>query len=142
MSGHLNEAVRKALERFEKFVQDAIGNHKTSGRALMAEAFNPDKPLIPLNAMKSASDRSEQEGFMLLTMGAMAGVRNLYSHGDRPQMSPVDAAERLAFVSMLFRRVEQAVVANALAEAVRDTLESDDGRRVTGGVRGDGSRSA
>jgi len=108
-NGHFNEAVRKALERFEKAIQDAIGDHKTFGRDLMAKAFGGNQPPISLNDLKTANDRSEQEGFKFLTMGAMSGMRNLYSHGDVEQMSAMDAVERLAFVSLLFKRVEEAL---------------------------------
>lgn len=80
--GHFNEAVRKALERFEKRIQTAINDHSTIGKTLMGKAFNRDNPLIPINADKTGNDLSEQEGFMHLTMGAMSGLRNLYSHGD------------------------------------------------------------
>ena len=104
--GHFNEAVRKALERLEKHIQDAISDHKSIGKQLMAKAFNSQTPLIPINPMKTGNDQSEQEGFMHLTMGAMAGLRNLYSHGDVEQMSVMDAIERLCFVSLLFRRVD------------------------------------
>ncbi len=31
--GHFNEAVRKALERFEKYIQDIIGDNKTIGNS-------------------------------------------------------------------------------------------------------------
>ncbi len=107
--GHFNEAVRKALERFEKWIQDALGDHKTFGRDLMAKAFGGDPPPILLNALQTANDRSEQEGFKFLTMGAMSGMRNLYSHGDVAQMFAIDAIERLAFVSLLFKRVTKAL---------------------------------
>ncbi len=107
--GHFNEAVRKALERFEKRIQDTLDDHKIFGRDLMAKAFGGDQPPIPLNALKTANDRSEQEGFKFLAMGAMAGMRNLYSHGDVEQMSVTDAIERLGFVSLLFKRVDLAL---------------------------------
>ncbi|RLC10121.1 MAG: TIGR02391 family protein [Deltaproteobacteria bacterium] len=107
--GHFNEAVRKALERFEKRIQDALDDHKTFGRDLMAKTFNERNPQIALNAMKSANDRSEQEGFKFLTMGAMSGMRNLYSHGDVDQMTAIDAIERLVFVSLLFKRIDKAI---------------------------------
>lgn len=107
--GHLNEAVRKALERFEKKIQHALGDHSTIGKSLMATAFKKERPGIAINEMKTGNDESEQEGFMLLTMGAMAGMRNLYSHGDVATMSPMDAFERLAFVSLLFKRVDKAL---------------------------------
>ena len=107
--GHVNEAVRKALERFEKRIQTEIGDHSTIGKSLMAKAFNRAQPLILINANKTGNDLSEQEGFMHLTMGAMAGLRNLYSHGDVDQMSATDAIERLGFVSLLFKRVDKAL---------------------------------
>jgi len=107
--GHFNEAVRKALERFEKHIQTEIGDHSTIGKSLMAKAFNRVQPPIPINANKTGNNLSEQEGFMHLTMGAMAGLRNLYSHGDVDQMSATDAIERLCFVSLLFKRVDEAL---------------------------------
>jgi uncharacterized protein (TIGR02391 family) len=107
--GHLNEAVRKALERFEKKIQDAIGDHASIGKDLMAKAFKRDTPAIPINDGLTGNDKSEQEGFMHLTMGAMAGMRNLYSHGDVATMPAIDALERLAFVSLLYKRVDEAL---------------------------------
>lgn len=107
--GHFNESVRKALERFERRIQDATNDHKTHGQQLMAKAFNKNNPKMPINPLKTANDESEQEGFMHLTMGAMAGMRNLYSHGDVEQMSAMDAIERLAFISLLFKRIDKAL---------------------------------
>jgi hypothetical protein len=46
---------------------------------------------------------------MHLTMGAMAGMRNIYSHGDVETVTPLDAFERLCFISLLFKRVEKAL---------------------------------
>lgn len=107
-AGHLNEAVRKALERFEKLIQDETGDHDI-GKTLMAKAFNLQTGTIRINDGTQGNDDSEQEGFMHLAMGAMAGMRNLYSHGDVDTMTPMDAFERLAFVSLLFKRVDQAI---------------------------------
>jgi len=105
--GHLNEAVRKGLERFEKKIQDLTGEHSI-GKDLMGKAFNRNTPMIAINDGTSGNDGSEQEGFMHLSMGAMAGMRNLYSHGDVNTMPAIDALERLAFISLLFKRVDKA----------------------------------
>ena len=110
--GHLNEAVRKGLERFEKKIQDLTGEHSI-GKELMGKAFNRNNPLIAINDGTSGNDGSEQEGFMHLTMGAMAGMRNLYSHGDVDTMQAIDALERLAFISLLFKRVDAAIANGA-----------------------------
>jgi len=117
-AGHLNEAVRKGLERFEKFIQDSTNNHDAQGKGLMALAFKKDGPGIQINPLKTANDKSEQEGFMHLTMGAMAGMRNIYSHGDVETVTPMDAFERLSFISLLFKRVEK---------ALEDMKEENDG---------------
>ena len=113
-AGHLNESVRKALERFEKKVQDLTGDHAI-GKELMGKAFNRQNPLISINSGTAANDGSEQEGFMHLTIGAMAGMRNLYSHGDVDTITPMDAFERLAFVSLLFKRVDLAMSVSSVA---------------------------
>jgi uncharacterized protein (TIGR02391 family) len=112
-NGHLNEAVRKALERFEKKIQKVTCDHKAIGKDLMGRAFTRNSPLIPINDGKTGNDGSEQEGFMHLTMGAMAGMRNLYSHGDVQTMTPMDAFERLCFVSLLFKRVDAALASHS-----------------------------
>lgn len=106
--GHLNEAVRKALERFEKKIQDATGEHDI-GKSLMGKTFNKDSPKIAINDGAGGNDSSEREGFMHLTMGAMMGMRNIYSHGDTATMEPMEAFERLCFVSLLFKRVDAAL---------------------------------
>lgn len=110
--GHLNDAVRKALERFEKKVQDLVGEHEI-GTKLMAKAFNHGSGVIRINDGTDGNDQSEQEGFMHLTIGAMAGMRNLYSHGDLDTMAPMDAFERLCFVSLLFKRLDTVISAPA-----------------------------
>lgn len=107
--GHLNEAVRKALERFERKVQDVTGEHEI-GKSLMGKTFNKDAPKIAINDGTEGNDSSEREGFMHLTMGAMMGMRNIYSHGDTATMKPMEAFERLCFVSLLFKRVDAALV--------------------------------
>jgi uncharacterized protein (TIGR02391 family) len=125
-AGHLNEAIRKALERFEKKIQDLTGEH-TIGKELMGKAFNRQNPLIAIISGSAANDASEQEGFMHLTMGAMAGMRNLYSHGDVDTITPMCAFERLAFVSLLFKRVDQAV---GNATAMKSQSEDRNGQET------------
>jgi len=113
--GHLNDAVRKSLERFEKKVQDHSGNHDI-GKSLMSRVFNDGNAVLRINDGTGGNDKSEQEGFMHLTMGAMMGVRNLCSHGDVDTITPMDAFERICFVSMLFKRVDEAIAAQTTGE--------------------------
>lgn len=106
--GHLNDSVRKALERFEKKIQDLTAQQDI-GKSLMSRVFNEGNAILRINDGTGGNARSEQEGFMHLAMGAMMGMRNLYSHGDVDTITPMDAFERLCFVSLLFKRVDEAI---------------------------------
>ena len=62
-------------------------------RGRKAKAFKRDNPLTPININKVRNNQREQEGFVHLTVDAMAGLRNLYSHGDVDRMSVADAID-------------------------------------------------
>jgi len=81
--GHFNEAVRKACEKFEAEIQQRTGETEI-GKSLMGKVFKLDNPIIKLNPLKTENEKGIQEGYMLLTMGLMRAVRNIFSHGDEP----------------------------------------------------------
>ena len=107
LEGHYNEAIRKALERFEKSIQDISGLQELSGKDLMTKAFSLSSPPIALNELNGTNDKNEQEGFRFMTMGAMIGLRNIFSHGDAEQFEVSEVVELLCFVSFLFKRVDR-----------------------------------
>lgn len=107
LAGHYNEAIRKSLERFEECIKNISGLHDQMGKDLMAKSFSGNSPLIDLNGLQTTNDKSEQEGFQFMTMGAMRGLRNILSHGDVEQFEASEALELLCFVSFLFKRVER-----------------------------------
>lgn len=109
VNGHLNEAVRKSLERFEKMVQDLSTLKSLDGQKLMAGAFNEDDPKIRLNILGSSQEINEQVGFKLVTMGLMTWWRNNLSHGDEEQMPHHEALGRLIMVSNLFSRLDERI---------------------------------
>ena len=103
--GHVNESVRKALEKYEKFVQNKSGL-AAQGKNLMAQAFDEDNPKIPITDTNTARGKSLQEGFKFLSMGSMEFWRNLFSHGDEPQISHIDAIAVLSTVSHMLNCAE------------------------------------
>lgn len=107
LAGHYNEAIRKSLERFEEYIKNISGLHDQMGKDLMAKSFSGGSPPIALNSLQTTNDKSEQEGFQFMTMGAMRGLRNILSHGDVEQFEASEALELLCFVSFLFKRVER-----------------------------------
>ena len=102
--GHFNESVRKAAERFEDYVQE-ISNLKLSGRALMANVFK-DKKHINISNLQPENQEDFIDGYKLLSMGAMAAIRNIFSHGDEERRSPEECFEMLLFINWLFRCIK------------------------------------
>jgi len=102
-NGHFNEAVRKAFERFEDRVQD-VSAIKASGRDLMGKAFSNDS-YLELSRVEPENRDSFVDGYKLLSMGSMAAIRNIFSHGDEERRAPEECLEMLLFLNWLFRFV-------------------------------------
>ena len=100
-NGHFNEAVRKATERFEDWVQKH-SNNNSSGKDLMAKAFSTNN-LINLSGIEIENQSGFSEGYKFLTMGMMAAIRNIFSHGNEQSRSPEECFEMFLFVNWLFR---------------------------------------
>lgn len=105
-NGHFNESVRKAAERFEDAVRSAAGLER-SGRALMGAAFGSGG-LLAIEGTEAENEEDFQEGFKFLSMGMMAAIRNVFSHGDEERREPEECFEMLLFMNWLFRGIERA----------------------------------
>jgi uncharacterized protein (TIGR02391 family) len=104
--GHINESVRKALEKYEVYVQGKSGL-QTIGTHLMATAFSETAPAIKIADSSSQRGKGLQEGFKFLSMGAMGYWRNFCTHGDEEQMAHHHAIAMLATVSHLLHIVDE-----------------------------------
>ena len=103
-NGHFNEAVRKAFEIFEDVVKDRAGIEKY-GKDLMGNAFSGEKNL-DMVSIEPENRQSFIDGYKHLAMGAMAAVRNIFSHGDEKTRSPEECFELLLFANWLFRYLD------------------------------------
>lgn len=102
--GHFNESVRKAAERFEDYVQE-ISKVDSSGRDLMANAFK-DHSFINVSRIQPENQQGFVEGYKFLAMGAMASIRNIFSHGNEKGRTPEECYEMLLFINWLFRSLD------------------------------------
>jgi uncharacterized protein (TIGR02391 family) len=100
--GHLRQAIHDAFIALDQAVKEKSGIDALGDR-LMNEAFTKNKPVLRLS-----QNDEEQEGFMHLYKGAIKAVRNRYSHDLVEPGSPEEAAEWLAFASVLFRCLDAA----------------------------------
>ena len=100
-NGHFNEAVRKGMEMFETEVRNQSQSNKF-GRDLMATVLG-DGSLITTETIKAENQAGFVEGYKFLTMGSMAAIRNIFSHGNEENRSPEECFEMLLFINWLFR---------------------------------------
>jgi uncharacterized protein (TIGR02391 family) len=80
------------------------------GNTLVDDALAGDSPLLAINPLTTASDRSEQKGFANLVRGIFGMFRNITAHEPRIHwpMKREDAEDLLSLASMIHRRLEAA----------------------------------
>lgn len=104
--GHLNESVRKALEKYEVYVRDSSGL-TLMGTNLMEQAFSEKAAKIEISTDPDQRRKEGlQEGFKDISRGAMEYWRNYSSHGDEEQMPAQDAIAILGVISHLLYVVQ------------------------------------
>lgn len=116
-NGHVNEAVHKAGELFEKEVLRYSENVGIYGRSLMSKVFNKERPEIDIKGYHQGeilNENDEREGYMYLAMGAVHWCKNIVGHGDVEQLSPQDAASRIILINHLIEVMETKFFSNKL----------------------------
>jgi len=104
-SGHRAAAILEAYKEIEGRVQQLLGSTK-SGHALMSEAFGGVRPRLRLNQGRFPADADEQQGFKLIFMGAMTGIRNPKAHARFEELDERRALDYLGLASLLMRRLD------------------------------------
>jgi uncharacterized protein (TIGR02391 family) len=110
LDGHQGSAILEAFKAVNSRVKQLAGpsGQGKDGKGLMGHVFSVNAPVLHLNPGQSMSDRDEQEGFGLIFMGAMLGIRNPKAHDLMTPIDPDRAFEYLAFASFLMRRLDDA----------------------------------
>ncbi len=103
--GHYASAILEAFKSVDLRVRQLSGI-ESSGKSLMGQALSGDPPPVNLAVETGRSGEDEQEGFKLIFMGAMQGIRNPKAHEAIEQLDPQRALEYLAFASLLMRRLD------------------------------------
>ena len=109
-SGYHGSAILEAYKAVNARVKDLTGAQgmDRDGKALMAFAFNANNPVLRLNDGTTRSDRDEQEGFSLIFIGAMQGIRNPKAHDPMTALDEDRTLEYLTLASLLMRRLDDA----------------------------------
>lgn len=120
-NGHINESARKALEKYEVYVQKK-SSLQTIGKDLMGNAFSEKNPYITIADIGTTRGLGLQDGFKFLSMGAMAFWRNYLSHGDEKQIPHQDAIAIMATVSHMLHVIDKNPSENMSATGETETL--------------------
>lgn len=107
--GHLQEAVRKAAERFINRVAQEAEREDLHGSSLMNHAFSAEQPVLVFTERRlTPTDQSLHNGFRFLAVGLTEAVRNVYTHQDDVDVNEIEALEWLGFISAMHRRLDRA----------------------------------
>jgi len=114
--GRTSEAVIEAFRLVEDRVRLLTGSDR-SGHTLMESVFGTRPPELDITTAAGPAARDEGEGFRLLFLGAMLGLRSPHEAAGGIPPTLEETLEYLALASMLLRRLDRA--ATRLAEAIR-----------------------
>lgn len=109
------EATKSVAEKIRQ-----LTGLKTDGSDLIDQAFGFKNgvPYLALNSLQTESEQSEQRGFMNLLKGLFGTFRNTTAHAPKITwlIDEQDALDILSLVSLLHRRLDEAVRARAIYE--------------------------
>ncbi|MDD5055844.1 MAG: TIGR02391 family protein [Candidatus Peribacteraceae bacterium] len=118
-SEHYAQAVFEAFKAVNNAVK-VKSKIADDGQSLMGVVFKKDDPVLKINALRTQSDRDEQDGFKLLFMGAMTGIRNPKAHDNVVLEDPYRALHYLAFASLLRTRVDESTRPRSASACIPD----------------------
>jgi uncharacterized protein (TIGR02391 family) len=98
-------AIFEAFKAVNNRVKKLTGSD-LDGHTLMGQAFSDKQPLLRLADPATETGRNIQAGYRFLFMGAVQGLRNPDAHEQFVPLDEEEALEKLAFASMLMRRLD------------------------------------
>ena len=91
------------------------------GATLIDKVFSVENPRIAFNTLQTETEKSEHKGLALLFKGCHAAIRNPLAHGPKILwQGEADAVDYLTFISMLHRKLDQAVIVPYFVQAVKN----------------------
>jgi uncharacterized protein (TIGR02391 family) len=98
-------AIFEAFKAVNNRVKRLTGSD-LDGHTLMGQAFSDKQPMLWLADPATETGRNIQAGYRFLFMGAVQGLRNPDAHEQFVPLDEEEALEKLAFASMLMRRLD------------------------------------
>lgn len=103
LDGHYPQAVEEGFKYLNNLVKRRTGS-TADGAGLMTTAFSASAPMLRLpKALKTESQKNQQQGYMRIFEGSMIGIRNPRAHEHAYLDDPRNALELLALCNHLVR---------------------------------------
>jgi len=110
---HLDVAIFEAFKAINNRVK-AMTGLDLDGSKLMDEVLGVANPRLRFADLSTRTGRDVQQGLHLMFKGAVQGLRNPDAHEQFKPLDEEEGLERLAFASMLMRRLDEAVVTTSV----------------------------
>jgi len=121
--GYFPQAVFEAFKALEEYVKRKTGIKNRVGKSLMGYIFDESNPILKIKYSLPDTAKEEQEGFKLIFMVAMLGIRNPKAHYEIIQRDRVRTLQYLALASLLFKTVDDATLAENVD--IKEKLQRD-----------------
>jgi uncharacterized protein (TIGR02391 family) len=105
--GHYKAAVLAACDVITEELRSRT-QLTLDGVDLVNQAFSPKNPILTWKVGEDKTSHNVRLGYTDLTRGAMAAIRNVYTHGGGIRHTPLQAARHIVFLSTLLYRLRLA----------------------------------
>lgn len=106
-SGYYRDAIGHEAQDLLTEIADRSGRADLDGQPLVQSVLADDRPTLVFNERRTAKERNQHASLRHLLLGVTTGVRNIYSHDVRSEVSREEAAMWLALMERLRDQIEQ-----------------------------------
>ncbi len=108
LQGFYRDAIRHDAQDLLQELKERTLQVEMKEFDLVQHTFQDNNPLLAFNSRSNPTERDEHAAFRLLFLGVTRGVRNVYSHDVRRDVSQLDAISWLGLLGRLRRQLNQA----------------------------------
>lgn len=112
-NGFHREAIRHEAQDLLIELADRSGRSELEGQNLIQAVLSDKDPVLALSELTTAKERNQHASLRHLLLGVTTGVRNVYSHDVRSDVTREEAAMWLTLLARLRDQIEQLDVPTA-----------------------------
>lgn len=115
-NGFHRDAIRHEAQDLLMELADRSGRPELEGQNLIQAVLSDKSPVLALSDLSTAKQRNQHAALRHLLLGVTTGIRNVYSHDVRTEVTYDEAAMWLSMMARLRDQIEQLDVPSAFGE--------------------------